>query len=310
MDHAQPLLEVDDVSRRLGGRDIVRDISFSLARGQVMGLLGVNGAGKSTTLSMLAGARTPSRGHIRLLGQDLNQAPASLCRHIGWLLEHAPLWPELTVREQIRARAQLAGLRGKAVSQAAEAIIERLALGELARRLTGILSQGQRQRVGLACALVHSPDLLVLDEPGNGLDPMQTAELRALIGERARAGCAVILSTHLLHEVTAVCDRVLIVHQGRVRHEAPLQAVASGWRITLAEAASPERVLALAPVASAQPHQGGLVFEITLNAGADAPALARAVVAAGLPLSGLVAMGSDLERTFMTIAATRAPEAA
>ena len=213
------LLRLDQLNRRRAGRPAVLDLSLSLSRGQVLGLLGVNGAGKSTTLSMIAGALRPDNGSIQLNGADFLENPELARQLIGWLPERAPLWPELTVSEHLDAHGRLRSMRGAALRQAREAIIERLELQPLARRLAGVLSQGQRQRLGLACALLHRPALLVLDEPANALDPVQVAALRGLIREQAAAGTAIILSTHLLAEVTAVCDRVAILHEGKLRHD-------------------------------------------------------------------------------------------
>ncbi len=217
-----PLLTLEQVSRRRAGRQAVQDLGLRLDRGQVLGLLGINGAGKSTTLSMIAGALAPDSGTIRLDGVDLAESPERARRLVGWLPERAPLWQELTVNEHLDTHGRLRGLSGASLRNARRAIIERLELAPLARRLAGVLSQGQRQRLGLACALLHGPALLVLDEPGNALDPVQVASLRALIRAQAEAGCAVILSTHLLSEVTAVCDRVAILHEGTLRHEGPV----------------------------------------------------------------------------------------
>lgn len=218
----QPLLKLEQVSRRRAGRVAVQELSLTLQAGQVLGLLGINGAGKSTTLSMIAGALAPDSGTIRLDGEDLAEHPACARRLLGWLPERAPLWQELTVREHLDAHGRLRGLSSSALRQACERVIERLDLGALAQRLAGVLSQGQRQRLGLACALLHQPRLLVLDEPGNALDPVQVATLRTLIHEQAAAGTAVILSTHLLAEVTAVCDRVAILHEGKLRYDGAL----------------------------------------------------------------------------------------
>jgi ABC-2 type transport system ATP-binding protein len=215
----EPVLRLDQLSRRRAGRRAVQNLSLTLLPGQVLGLLGVNGAGKSTTLSMIAGALRPDSGSIQLNGADFLEQPELARQLIGWLPERAPLWPELTVSEHLDAHGQLRGLRGVALKQARTAIIERLELQPLARRLAGVLSQGQRQRLGLACALLHRPALLVLDEPANALDPVQVAALRTLIHEQAAAGTSVILSTHLLTEVTAVCDRVAILHEGTLRHD-------------------------------------------------------------------------------------------
>ena len=214
-----PILQLNQVTRRRGGRPAVQNLSLTLLRGQILGLLGSNGAGKSTTLSMIAGALRPDSGQIQLNGIDFLEHPELARDLIGWLPERAPLWGELTVSEHLQAHGRLRGLRGKALRDARDAIIERLELQPLARRLAGVLSQGQRQRLGLACALLHHPALLVLDEPANALDPVQVAGLRSLIREQAAAGAAVILSTHLLAEVTAVCDRVVILHEGSLRHD-------------------------------------------------------------------------------------------
>lgn len=216
---APELLQLRAVSRRRAGRLVLRELDLSLARGQVLGLLGVNGAGKSTTLAMLAGALVPDSGQILVDGQDFAEYPQLARRHIGWLPERAPLWPELTVAEHLDVSGRWRGLRGAALRDAREATLQSLQLEPLRKRLAGVLSQGQRQRLGLACALVHAPPLLVLDEPANGLDPVQIKLLRSLIRARADAGCGVIVSTHLLSEVTAVCDRVAILHQGVLRYE-------------------------------------------------------------------------------------------
>lgn len=223
-DSPRTVLQLDRLSRRRAGRTAVQDLSLSLQSGQVMGLLGVNGAGKSTTLSMIAGALRPDSGGIELNGEDFLEHPELARTQIGWLPERAPVWAELSVEEHLDAHGRLRGLAGAALRQARTAIVERLELQPLARRLAGVLSQGQRQRLGLACALLHRPALLVLDEPANALDPVQVAALRALIREQAAGGTAVILSTHLLAEVTAVCDRVAILHEGSLRHDGAVHA--------------------------------------------------------------------------------------
>ena len=218
-DSSRTVLHLHRLGRRRAGRAAVQDLSLNLQAGQVMGLLGVNGAGKSTTLSMIAGALRPDSGDIRLNGEDFLEHPELARTQIGWLPERAPVWAELTVDEHLDAHGRLRGLSGAALREARTAIIERLELQPLARRLAGVLSQGQRQRLGLACALLHRPALLVLDEPANALDPVQVAALRTLIREQAASSTAVILSTHLLAEVTAVCDRVAILHEGALRHD-------------------------------------------------------------------------------------------
>ena len=309
MSDSAALLELATVSRRLAGRHVVVDLSLTLAPGEILGLLGVNGAGKSTTQAMIAGALAPSAGTVRVQGHDLAAAPDVARRTIGWLPERAPLWPELTVREHLDACGHLRGLRGTALAAARAGVLERLDLGALSPRLAGVLSLGQRQRLGLACALLHAPPLLVLDEPANGLDPLQTDALRALLREQAAAGTAIVLSTHVLTEVTAVCSRVAILHEGRLRHDAPLAATGDGLRVTLDAPADLTRITALAPVARVESEDARHV-RVTLRDGADAAALARALVGAGLPLAGLEPAAAPLERIFFAIATRRAQAAA
>ncbi|RDS84026.1 ABC transporter ATP-binding protein [Dyella psychrodurans] len=219
-----PVLKLEDVSRHRAGRPAVSHLNLSLEAGQVLGLLGINGAGKSTTLAMIAGALVPDSGAVRLQGKDFLEYPELARQALGWLPESAPTWPELTLREHLEAHGRLRGLKGDNLKQARDAVVARLELKELERRLAGVLSQGQRQRLGLACALLHRPALLVLDEPANALDPVQVVALRNLLRELAAGGTAVILSTHQLGEVTAVCDRVAILHEGTLRYDAPLHA--------------------------------------------------------------------------------------
>ena len=213
------LLQLDRVSRRLSGREVLHDISFSLQRENVLGLLGANGAGKSTTLAIVAGILQPDAGTVRLENQVVNDEVRTIRERIGWVPESVPLWPELTVSESLDACSRLRGLSKSARKAARERELARLELESVAHRLCGQLSLGQKRRVGLAQALLHEPDLLVLDEPGNGLDPVQTAQLRDLIA-RLSPKRGIILSSHELNEVEAMCNRVVILHDGRVRHDA------------------------------------------------------------------------------------------
>ena len=216
-----PLLELDQVSRRRGGRPAVEDLSLRVERGEVLGLLGINGAGKSTTLAMMVGALTPDAGRVRLDGLDLLEHPETAGRLAGWLPEHAPLYQELTVAEHLDAIGRLHGLRTTGLRERRERMLSELQLEPMAKRLVRQLSQGQRQRVGLACALLHDPPLVVLDEPANGLDPVQIEHWRTLVRTLARDH-AVVISTHVLDEVTASCTRIAILHQGRLRHDGPV----------------------------------------------------------------------------------------
>jgi ABC-2 type transport system ATP-binding protein len=215
------LLELVSVGRRLAGRAVLHDVSFSLRRDDVLGLLGVNGAGKSTTLAIVAGVLRADAGSVRIDGKNADDDVRTVRDRIGWVPENVPLWPELTVAEALDACGRLRGLSKPARKAATERELARLELAGIARRLCGQLSLGQKRRVGLAQALLHEPDLLVLDEPGNGLDPVQAAQLRELI-RRLAPGRGIILSSHDLAEVEAMCNRVVILHAGRVRHDAEL----------------------------------------------------------------------------------------
>jgi ABC-2 type transport system ATP-binding protein len=209
-----PLLEVRQLERRDAGRVRVAGLSFALTRGEVVGLLGLNGAGKSTTLCLVAGALAPTAGCVLLEGADLATAPHVLRARVGFLPEPPPLYPELTVDEFLGFAARLRGLDRRAARGAVARVRERCGLGEVGRRLIGQLSKGYRQRVGLAQAIVHDPPLVLLDEPTAGLDPAQCRETRDLVADLGRDH-AVLFSSHLLDEVERVCTRVEVLHHGR-----------------------------------------------------------------------------------------------
>ncbi|MBL8300481.1 MAG: ABC transporter ATP-binding protein [Rhodanobacteraceae bacterium] len=212
-----PTLRIDRISRTLAGRAVVNALSLEVACGEVLGLLGVNGAGKSTTLRMIAGVLSPDSGQVLLGGADLYENPELARRGIGYLPERAPLHAELDVSEFLLFCARLHGLSRGEARVAVRREIERCDLGEVQHRLIGHLSKGFQQRVGIAQALVHKPTLVVLDEPASGLDPVQSLRMRELITE-LRANHAVLLSTHLLAEAEACCDHIAILHRGVLRH--------------------------------------------------------------------------------------------
>lgn len=214
------LLTTEHLSRRFAARRCVDDFALTLQPGDIVGLAGLNGAGKSTTLSMLAGALRPTRGRVLVKGRDLLSNPLAR-RDIGFAPDRAPLYPELTVREYLDYSAALRGLSGKTAIRAVDGVIEDCQLGKSARRLIRPLSRGLQQRVGLAQALVHRPSVLLLDEPTEGLDPQQAAGFRQLVSGRAAAG-AILLSTHQLDVIAGLCNRLVVLHEGRQVLDLPL----------------------------------------------------------------------------------------
>ena len=203
------------LSRSYGANRAVRDVSLQLKRGEVLGLLGPNGAGKTTTMQMLTGNLAPTSGEVEICGIDLIDRPTQAKSRIGYLPEVPPLYRELKVDEYLRLAGRLHKVKKSAIEQAVKGAKDRCGLGDMGNRLIGALSKGYQQRVGIAQAIIHEPDVIILDEPTVGLDPNQIREIRTLIKELGRDH-SLILSTHILPEVEAVCDRVQILHRGEV----------------------------------------------------------------------------------------------
>jgi len=212
------LLTLTDVSKSFDGVTAVADLSFTVDRGQVLGFLGPNGAGKSTTMRLITQYLEPDRGEIRLDGVPLAQAGRDAKRRIGYLPENNPLYADMLVAEYFGFVASLRELQGPERDQAIDAAVQATAVEDVFYRPIGELSKGYRQRVGLAQAILHQPDILILDEPTEGLDPNQRVEIRRLIGDLGKDR-TVILSTHVLPEVQHTCSRLLIIHQGRIAAE-------------------------------------------------------------------------------------------
>ena len=208
------MIEVSDLTRRYGDFTAVDGVSFQVGRGEVVGFLGPNGAGKSTTMRILCGCIGASSGTARVGGLDVVSSPREVKRKIGYLPEVPPVYPTMTVRDYVAFAAQIRGVEQPGV--AAQRALGRVGLGDVGHRIIDHLSKGYRQRVGLAQALVHEPEVLVLDEPTSGLDPAQRKEIRELLLELAEGERTVILSTHVLAEVEAVCERVVIINRGKV----------------------------------------------------------------------------------------------
>ncbi|TAG07661.1 MAG: ATP-binding cassette domain-containing protein [Verrucomicrobia bacterium] len=210
------MIEVQDLSKHYARHEAVKGISFSVAAGEIVGFLGPNGAGKTTTLRMLTGYLPPSSGRATIGGCDIFHDSIAARKKIGYMPENVPLYDDMRVREYLKFRAQLKGLDSRRTRERVAEVIDTCGLGNVRRKMIRTLSKGYRQRVGLADALVHDPELLILDEPTNGLDPNQIRQIRELIRTLGRSH-TVLLSTHILHEVEMTCNRVIIIDGGRIK---------------------------------------------------------------------------------------------
>jgi ABC-2 type transport system ATP-binding protein len=293
------------LTRSFGGHIAVNDITLELRRGEVLGFLGPNGAGKTTTMQMLTGNLAPSRGEIRICGIDLLEEPVAAKSRIGYLPEVPPLYRELTVDEYLMLAAKLHRLPRARRRDAVGAVKQRCGLADAGRKLIGTLSKGYQQRVGIAQAIVHAPDVVVLDEPTIGLDPNQIREIRGLIRELGDAH-SVILSTHILPEVEAVCDRVQIMHHGNLVYSdtiAGLKQFHSGATALVGLHRPPPlaelgALPGVAAVESAEPT----LFRVQFAAGGDGDAteaLVQAAAARGWGLYQLRPAQTNLEDVFV-----------
>ena len=210
-----PLIEIEHLTKRFGSFTAVNDVSFSVARGEVLGFLGPNGAGKSTTMRMLAGFMIPTEGTARICGHDVQTDGVAARRMLGFLPEGAPTYPEMSVTGFLRFCAKIRGYRGAALEARVAHALELTQLEGVRLQPVETLSKGFKRRVGLAQALLHDPPVLVLDEPTDGLDPNQKHEVRTLIAQMAPEK-AIVISTHILEEVDAVCSRAIIIAGGRI----------------------------------------------------------------------------------------------
>jgi ABC-2 type transport system ATP-binding protein len=295
----------------------VDDVSFSVGKGEIVGLLGPNGAGKTTTLRMLSGYLPATGGTVTVAGHDVFNESLAVRRSIGYLPESAPLYGDMRVQEYLRYRGRLKGLRGKRLRTRTTDVLASCGLSDVAGRVIGRLSKGYRQRVGLADALIHEPELLLLDEPTLGLDPNQIRQIRTLIRGLAKRH-TVLLCSHILPEVELICERVLILNQGRVvASDTPekLAGLLKGNRnVTLdLRAQRDEALAALSAVpgvvgVSARENGEWTQFTCQCDKGADVrEALHRAVVDHGWPLRELAAEKVDLEAVFVAMTAEDRP---
>ena len=215
------MIEVANLSKRYGDLAAVQDLSFTAHPGEILGFLGPNGAGKTTTLRVITGFLPATSGTVRVCGFDVFEQSAEVRRRIGYLPENPPLYNDMTVIPYLRFAARIHGVERGGVGAAVDRVIDTCGLGGVTGRLLGHLSKGFRQRVGLAQALIHDPEVLILDEPTNGLDPGQIREMLSFIRSLG-AKRTIVLSTHILSQVLSACQKVVIINDGRIVLEAPL----------------------------------------------------------------------------------------
>ncbi len=315
------MIQVESLTKRYGRATAVDNVSFRVEKGEVLGFLGPNGAGKTTTMRILTCYLPPTAGAARVAGYDVFAQPLEVKRRVGYLPEAPPLYPDMGVRDYLDFCARIKQVGPKDRKGRVDDAVEKCRIGDVQQTLIGKLSKGYRQRVGLAQAILHNPDVLILDEPTAGLDPKQIIETRDLI--RGLAGThTVVLSTHILPEVSMTCGRVVIINKGRVVAEDTPQNLTrrlKGAGTLRVEARGEEA--ALLSVARAQSgvlavhtrgaHDGVVVFDVESESGKDVRAeLARALIGKGHDLLGLQQMGMSLEEIFLQLTTTDSAEAA
>jgi ABC-2 type transport system ATP-binding protein len=240
-----PMIEVSNLTKRYAGHTAVSNISFTVGRGEIVGLLGSNGAGKSTTMRILSCFLPATTGTVRVAGYDVFTEADEVRRRIGYMPENNPLYTDMRVREYLKFRARLKGLGRRRCRERVDVVTEQCGLTDVTRKMIGTLSKGYRQRVGLADALVHEPELVILDEPTIGLDPKQIRSVRQIIKNLA-GNHTVLISSHILPEVEMTCTRVLILQQGNIlAADTPdnLQKIMSGNTRILVEIDAPREEL-------------------------------------------------------------------
>lgn len=307
------MIDVDSLTRYYGKSPAVQDVSFSIQRREIVGLLGHNGAGKTTVMKMLSGYLEPSAGSVCIDGKALKTQARDIQQVLGYLPENLPVYPEMSIGDYLDYAAHLKGLRGDAKRSAIRYSVDATELGARFFDPIGQLSRGFKQRVGVAQAILGKPKLLILDEPGNGLDPEQNEHMRALIRDLA-AEATVILSTHIMQEVDALCDRVLVLSNGRLALDSPLAALRESRKLLLTVSGDGSEIADLLQrlpqvievtrqnAAATEDGANSHMFCISLHEGTalDTAAgnISRAVIESGARLYRLMPEQRELEHIF------------
>jgi ABC-2 type transport system ATP-binding protein len=314
------VIEVQHLTKRYGRVTAVEDVSFRVERGEILGFLGPNGAGKTTTMRILTGFIPATEGNAIVAGFDVFEQPIEAKRRTGYLPESPPLYPDMTVLEYLQFVARIKGVPAVERAHRVRTVMDRTRIADVSDRLCSKLSKGYRQRVGLAQAIIHNPDVLILDEPTAGLDPKQIIETRQLIKQLA-GDHTIILSTHILPEVSQTCQRVVIINKGHVvAVDTPdaltarlrgsetmyVQIDAGGADAT----AALSRVGGVTRVAESDRRDGVVGYEVESERGHDVRRdLARAIVASGWGLLELRPLRMSLEEIFLSLTTEEAPAA-
>ena len=303
------MIEVEGLTRYYGEFAAVQDASFSIGEREIVGFLGLNGAGKSTILKVLAGLLMPSAGTVRVGGIDALEKPDALRTKIGFLPEEPPLYREMRVHEFLRWVGQAKGCSAKQVDEDLPKVIDLCDLAAMQHKVIAELSHGYRKRVGIAQAIIHRPDVVILDEPISGLDPHQIVEMRKVV-RSLKERATVLISSHILSEVAVTCDRVLVIHQGRIVAEGATDELAQDGSadavaLTLRgdEGAIEAALESSSDVASSQIHAGDgtLRVDVKLSSEGSRDGLVAHLVEAGIGVVGVQDPVSELERAFLQL---------
>jgi ABC-2 type transport system ATP-binding protein len=304
------MIEVSALSKNYGELAALDNVSFSVEKGQIIGFLGANGAGKSTTMDILCGCIGADHGSAKIAGYDITEQPLEAKKRLGYLPDVAPLHDDMIVEEYIEYAARLHKVPKSSLQAQVDSVIEKLALGDVRRRLIGNLSKGYRQRVGLAQALVHDPEVLVLDEPTEGLDPTQIIEIRKLIKSLAGQH-TILLSSHILSEVQNTCDKIIIINKGKIVTQGTYEQLSTSmeaghiYKLKVARNGS-NALTTLGRIGVSNLKAGStpedIEFAVSSAAGDHIlDDVARAVVDGGYGLRGLTLKTRSLEDIFMQL---------
>ncbi|MFZ4061138.1 MAG: ATP-binding cassette domain-containing protein [Bacteroidia bacterium] len=296
-------IQVQSITKTYGSQKALDQVSFSIQKGEIVGFLGPNGAGKSTMMKILTGFIPADSGLTSVAGFNIQTQPLEVKRRVGYLPESNPLYPDMYVKEFLRFIGRLHGLSGAKLSNRVSEMIEVTGLGREQHKRTGALSKGYKQRVGLAAALIHDPEVVILDEPTSGFDPNQLVEIRHLI--RGLAGKkTVLLSSHILQEVQAVCQRVLILDQGRLVEDAPIDALGSRskggivWLAEFEEDLKQAQLQSIPGIQRVQALDGKRWHLLSETEKGMAMAISRWAIEQGITLNGIQKESRSLEEVF------------